>query len=91
MNLSGNNPNKNDKFCLRCLLKEANKGDMLQTIKEHIKKIADKDKSDYEEYQRRLKICTRCKWLSEGTCLKCGCYPEFKAAFLKQKCPYKKW
>lgn len=91
MNLNGNNPKNSGKFCLRCLLKEANKGDMLETIKAHIKKIAPKDKSDYEEYRRRLAVCTECEWLSKGTCLKCGCYPEFKAAFLKQKCPFKKW
>lgn len=91
MNPNADNPNKTEKFCLRCLLREANKGDMLKTIKEHIKKIAPKDKSDYDEYLRRLGICKACEWLSEGTCLKCGCYPEFKAAFLKQKCPYKKW
>ena len=81
----------NEKFCLRCLLREAGREDTLKSIAEHIKKIADKDKSGNEEYKRRLEICTACEWLSEGTCLKCGCYPEFKAAFLKQKCPYKKW
>ncbi len=80
-----------NKPCLRCLLREAGKEDMLKTVAEHIEKIADKDKSDSGEYKRRLAICEECDWLSEGTCLKCGCYPEFKAAFLRQKCPYKKW
>lgn len=79
------------KFCLHCFLRECGRDETFRNIVEHIKKIADKDKSSGEEYQRRINICSECEFLSEGTCLKCGCYPEFKAAFKKQKCPIKKW
>lgn len=82
---------KKNNFCLRCLLRDCGREDTLKSIKEHIKKIADRDKAGDAEYKRRVALCAECESLSEGTCLKCGCYPEFKAAFIKQSCPEKKW
>ena len=79
------------KICLRCLLRDCGMGDTFKTITEHIKKLSDKDKADDREYKSRVSICAECEFLSDGTCLKCGCYPEFRAAFKKQKCPCKKW
>lgn len=77
--------------CKRCLLLESGKEDTLKSIMEHIEKIKPHEKCGNEEYGKRLKVCSECDYLSGGVCLKCGCYPEFRAAFLKQKCPYKKW
>ncbi len=80
-----------DKFCLRCLLRECGREDTLKTIIKHIKKISAGEKASEKEYSRRLGVCKECEFLEEGTCLKCGCYPEMKAAFNYQKCPMKKW
>ncbi|MBQ4626440.1 MAG: hypothetical protein IJB45_04225 [Clostridia bacterium] len=57
----------------------------------HIKRISAGEKASDKEYSRRLDVCRECEFLEEGTCLKCGCYPEMKAAFNYQKCPMKKW
>lgn len=80
-----------ERVCRRCLLFESGKEDTLKSIKEHIERIPPPDRSGDEEYKKRLALCSACDFLSDGTCLKCGCYPEFRAAFRKQKCPYKKW
>lgn len=29
--------------------------------------------------------------IAKSGCLKCGCYPEFRAAFAANGCPAKKW
>ncbi len=79
------------KFCLRCFLRDCGRNETFKNISDRIKKLSDKDKSSDEEYKKRISVCSECEFLSEGTCLKCGCYPEFRAAFKKQNCPIKKW
>ena len=44
-----------------------------------------------EVYENRLKICKECDDLVAGTCLKCGCYVELRAAVTRNKCPAKMW
>lgn len=80
-----------ERFCRRCLLIESGRQDVKAEISEHISKIPAGDKTDDIEYGERLAKCKKCDFLEDGTCLKCGCYPEFRAAFKKNKCPYKKW
>lgn len=77
--------------CKRCLLLESGKNDVSRSIKERIEKLKPDEKCGNEKYLQRLEICKNCDFLSSGTCLKCGCYPEFRAAFINQKCPCKKW
>ena len=72
-------------------MRECGREDTFKTIIKHIKKLSSGEKASDAEYARRLGICKECEFLEEGTCLKCGCYPEFKAAFNIQKCPMKKW
>ena len=78
-------------ICKRCFLLESGREDIHKNIKEHIDRLSENEKSSDEDYRRRLGVCAECEFLSGGVCLKCGCYPEFRAAFKKQKCPYKKW
>lgn len=78
-------------ICKRCFLLESGKDETLRSIKERIDRLSKKEKCTDEEYGRRLGVCAECDFLSGGVCLKCGCYPEFRAAFAGQKCPYKKW
>ena len=73
--------------CKRCLLQESAEADVLKDINERIKKIPLNEKSDTETYNSRLKSCQSCDNLISGVCMKCGCYVEFRAAFIKQKCP----
>ena len=80
-----------ERICKRCLLLESGREDILETIKERIERIEPENRVDRAGYQERLKTCSECSFLEDGTCLKCGCYPEFRAAFIKKRCPYNKW
>lgn len=73
--------------CKRCLLFESAMKDTLKDVQEHLAKIPAKEKVDETVYQQRLASCKQCEYLVSGTCLKCGCYVELRAAFIKQKCP----
>lgn len=77
--------------CLRCFLIESGMNNVFEDIKEHIEKIPENKKTVPAEYNRRLSVCRKCDDLVGGTCLKCGCYPEFRAAFIANKCPAKRW
>ena len=79
------------RVCRRCLLFESGRVDVLQSIREHIERLPARDRAAQEVYESRLAECRACDHLAGGTCLKCGCYPEFRAAFRTQKCPAKKW
>ena len=73
--------------CKRCLLRESAEYDVYKSIEEHIEKIKPEEKSDETLYMHRLAVCRECDSLIPGVCMKCGCYPEFRAAFLKMNCP----
>lgn len=62
--------------------------EMIAKYKEAIKK---EDAADEESYEKRLLICKSCDFLNAGTCLKCGCYVELRAAAKISRCPAKKW
>lgn len=81
------------KPCTRCLLEAAGRQDILTTIRECIRKIPEKQRTEPTEYAKRLTLCSDCEHISEGTCLKCGCYVELRAAKFDARCPLKlkKW
>jgi len=81
------------KPCTRCLLEEAGKQDVYASIQRCIEKIPASQRTESAEYDRRLKLCRECEHISEGTCLKCGCYAELRAAKTDAHCPLKsrKW
>ena len=80
-----------DRVCRRCLLFESGRADVLESVREHIAKLPPRDRCGEAEYERRLALCRACEHLADGTCLKCGCYPEFRAAFRTQRCPAGRW
>jgi len=73
--------------CKRCLLYESAQTDVLESIQEHINKIPHNQKANDSLYESRLNFCKCCDHLLSGTCLKCGCYVELRAAFLDARCP----
>lgn len=77
--------------CRRCLLLQSGKDDVLADIKSRIAAIPPKDRTPEDLYGARLERCAGCDHLVSGTCLKCGCYPEFRAAFIRNGCPVKNW
>ncbi len=80
-----------ERVCRRCLLLQSGRGDVLEDIRIRIEKLSEKERVKSEIYEERLGICAGCEFLADGTCLKCGCYPEFRAAFAKNRCPNCKW
>ncbi len=77
--------------CRKCLLMQSDEKETYRQVKECIEKIKPGEKTPPDDYAERLKTCENCDFLLSGTCLKCGCYPELRAAFKKNKCPMKKW
>lgn len=83
---------ENLRECRRCLLRESAQADVFEDIEERIKKLKPEERADSALYERRLGVCRACDSLISGVCMKCGCYPEFRAAFLNMRCPDRdKW
>lgn len=77
------------KPCTRCLLEEAGKQDVYASVQRCIEKIPEKQRTAPAEYAERLRLCSECEHISGGTCLKCGCYAELRAAKNDSHCPLK--
>ena len=77
--------------CIGCLLWESGRADILGSVQTHIEKIPPQQRTEQTAYENRLAACRACAHLIGGTCMKCGCYPELRAAFKTQRCPDKKW
>lgn len=77
------------KPCTRCLLEEAGKGDIYAMVQRSIAKLPENQRAAAQEYERRLKLCADCEYISGGTCLKCGCYVQLRAAKADAHCPLK--
>ena len=60
-------------------------------IEKNKKELENKNAASENEYNRRLDICKDCEKLSQGTCLRCGCYVELRAASKNAHCPGKSW
>ena len=80
-------------ICRRCLLSEIGEEALLQSLDELKAALPIDEKADSDEYERRLTICQNCDDLNSGTCMKCGCYVEFRALKKRMSCPHenRKW
>lgn len=79
--------------CRRCLLYEAGEHDLARLIRERIELLSPEQRADGRLYKSRLEICSSCESLNRGTCVKCGCYVELRAARIDSRCPHEenKW
>ncbi|MBQ7656361.1 MAG: hypothetical protein IJI53_01240 [Clostridia bacterium] len=77
--------------CKRCLLREAFPQDYEKYVAGLLLKIPEKDKAPEGTYRQRLAVCQSCGQLQNGTCMGCGCLVELRAAYKKEKCPFRKW
>ena len=80
-----------DSLCKRCLLKDAFPSDYEKYVAGMLKKIPFSQRTGESEYQGRLDLCRACGQLNAGTCMGCGCLVELKAAYKKEKCPFRRW
>ena len=78
-------------LCKKCLLRDAFPADYEKYVRSLLVKIPPGVQADPALYQRRLALCADCGQLSRGTCMGCGCLVELRAAYKKEKCPYRKW
>lgn len=74
----------------RCLLSEISEKQLSENIKEYLDSLSEDIKADNKTYRQRLEACKRCDKLSDGMCLKCGCYVEMRAAVRNKHCPSEK-
>ncbi len=77
-------------LCRRCLLEQTGEKDIYNAVLERIALIPDDLKADPELYSKRLEICGKCDHLYSGTCYKCGCYVQLRAAYKESRCPCSK-
>ena len=83
------------KKCRRCLLLQSGIEDVYKEVRRCIERMKPDEKAGESDYQERLALCSECEHLISGTCLKCGCYVELRAAYKNNQCPLagskKKW
>lgn len=77
----------NKKIPCKCLLKEAGEQELAENIAEYVSTLNEEIRADEKLYRKRLDICKGCANLLNGTCLKCGCYVEMRAAIADNRCP----
>ena len=75
-------------LCKRCLLSEAGQIRAAQTITELIALLPEEKRTPAAEYATRLEACQACESLNSGTCGRCGCYVELRAAKAWMGCPH---
>lgn len=72
--------------CRCCLLRESGEQAMYKTVGEYVEKIPPDKRTPQDVYEKRLSLCRECDMLISGTCMKCGCYVELRAAFSDKRC-----
>lgn len=77
-------------FCRKCLFEEIDRDGVYASIQELIAALPEERRAEENEYRRRLYICRQCDSLGEGTCGKCGCFVELRAAKEDMHCPHEK-
>lgn len=71
----------------RCLLMASGQEDMARLVAEYIATLPEESRVPEEIYRARLTLCEGCEALNNGTCARCGCYVEARAAKRGLSCP----
>lgn len=71
----------------RCLLMASGQEDMARLVAEYIATLPEENRVSEEVYRQRLTLCQGCTALNSGTCIRCGCYVEARAAKRSLSCP----
>ena len=72
----------------RCLAGEIpGKEKLADLIRERIDLIPERERAGDDAYRLRLACCKTCVDLLNGTCARCGCYVEIRAARKERHCP----
>lgn len=79
---------QNRKPCRLCLLQESGEQQLFEIVRQRIAAMPLAQKANPELYEQRLSLCRKCDQLISGTCRKCGCYVELRAAKKDGFCPH---
>ena len=79
------------RVCRRCLLRESDPKAYEEQLADFIRRLKPSERCIEADYETRLSLCKECESLVAGTCQKCGCYVEIRAAGKNGRCPAKKW
>lgn len=71
----------------RCLLRDSGQEDMARIVAEYIETLPEESRVPDDVYRTRLALCEACEALHNGTCARCGCYVEARAAKRSLSCP----
>ncbi len=71
----------------RCLLMASGQEDMARLVAEYIATLPEESRVSDDVYRARLALCEGCEALLNGTCARCGCYVEARAAKRGLSCP----
>lgn len=74
-------------FCRKCLLEELDPEGIYLEIRDMITALPTDKRTDDITYRSRLECCGSCEFLNQGTCVKCGCFVELRAAKKDMHCP----
>lgn len=78
----------NENECRICLIRDmAEKQDIYAYVLKTRAMLPADEKAEDAVYEERLTACRNCSSLLAGTCQKCGCYVEIRAASLRNHCP----
>lgn len=75
------------KPCIKCLLRDLDEAGININIEKYIQIIKASERAGDELYEQRLAVCKECRSLISGSCMKCGCYVEIRAAMKSSHCP----
>lgn len=79
---------ENARLCRRCLLEDMDdQRSLYELIRDYVSSLPEGIRTGESEYRRRLALCRECAFLLGGTCQKCGCYAEARAAKKAMHCP----
>ena len=76
--------------CPSCDHKQSISEQKVQRLVEEQLQFEDNQVKDHLR-KDRLAICQNCNQLWQHTCLKCGCFIEFRASLANKCCPLQKW
>ncbi len=73
--------------CKKCLLRDMDRNEYFESLKQEIEPTDPYERTPEELYETRLKTCTECERFTEGMCMVCGCFVEYRAAKTSNYCP----
>lgn len=79
------------RYCRLCNRSKQFPNDVVAYVEQYIEALPEQNRTPIEEYEKRIRTCASCKYLTSGMCGACGCFVEVRAAVNVRECPYGYW